>query len=117
MLTDEMRYRLLRLLAANPAISQRELARELDISLGKLNYCLKALAARGLVKATNFKNSKNKAGYLYLLTPRGVEEKARVTLRFLQCKLAEYESIRVEIEELRGEAERVQLRTNSLTRE
>jgi EPS-associated MarR family transcriptional regulator len=105
MLNDEMRYRLMRLVAARPQMSQRELARELGISLGKLNFCMRALVQRGLVKAINFKSSKNKAGYLYFLTPRGAEEKARITVRFLQSKLAEYESIRVEIEEIKRDAE------------
>ena len=106
MLTDEMRYKLLRLLEANPGTSQRELARELGISLGKTNYCLQALVRKGLVKATNFKNSHNKAAYMYLLTPRGVESKATLTMKYLQIKMREYEALRVEIEEVRREARR-----------
>jgi EPS-associated MarR family transcriptional regulator len=106
MLTDEMRYKLMRLLEANPGTSQRELARELGISLGKTNYCLQALVRKGLVKATNFKNSHNKAAYMYLLTPRGVESKATLTMKYLQIKIREYEALRVEIEEVRREAQR-----------
>jgi EPS-associated MarR family transcriptional regulator len=106
MLTDEMRYKLMRLLEANPRTSQRELARELGISLGRANYCLQALVRKGLIKATNFKNSRNKAAYMYLLTPRGVENKATLTMKYLQIKMREYEALRVEIEEVRREAQR-----------
>jgi EPS-associated MarR family transcriptional regulator len=105
MLSDEMRYKLLRLLEANPRQSQREVARQLGISLGKVNFCMKALAEKGMVKATNFKNSSNKTMYMYLLTPRGFEEKARVTVRFLRRKLSEYEGLREEIEKLWGESQ------------
>jgi len=112
MLTDEVRYRLMRLVAARPEMSQRELARELGISLGKLNFCLRALVSKGLIKAINFKSNKNKACYLYFLTPRGAEEKARITVRFLQRKLAEYESMRIEIEEIRRDAEQHKNRSN-----
>ena len=105
MLTDEVRYKLLKLLEAKPKLSQREVARELGISLGKVNFCMKALADKGMVKATNFKNSSNKTMYMYLLTPRGIEEKARVTVRFLRRKLSEYEALRAEIEKMRGETE------------
>ena len=80
MLTDEVRYKLLKLLEPNPKLSQRQVARELGISLGKVNYCLRALVDKGWIKAGNFKNSENKTEYLYLLTPRGIEAKARVTL-------------------------------------
>jgi EPS-associated MarR family transcriptional regulator len=106
MLTEEVRYRLLKLLEPNPQLSQREVARELGISVGKVNYCLKALIDRGWIKAGNFKNSKNKTAYMYLLTPRGIEEKTRVTTRFLQMKMREYEALKSEIEQLRSEAER-----------
>jgi len=107
MLSEEVRYKLFKLLEPNPHLSQREVARELGISLGKVNYCLKALVSRGWVKAANFKNSRNKAAYMYLLTPRGIEEKARVTARFLQMKVREYESLKDEIEQIRSEAERL----------
>ena len=84
MLTEEVRYRLLKLLEPNPRLSQREVARELGISVGKVNYCLKALVDKGWIKAANFKNSQNKTAYMYLLTRRGFEEKARVTATFLK---------------------------------
>lgn len=84
-------------------MTQRELAFELGFSVGKANYVLKALIERGLVKARNFKNSRNKAAYAYYLTPVGMEEKARVTLRFLKRKMEEYEVIRIEIEDLKRE--------------
>jgi EPS-associated MarR family transcriptional regulator len=106
MLTDEVRYKLLGLLEANPKLSQRDVARELGVSLGKVNYCLKLLIEKGLIKATNFKNSKNKVAYMYLMTPRGIEEKAGVTLRFLQRKIREYEELGVDIERIRQEVSR-----------
>jgi EPS-associated MarR family transcriptional regulator len=101
MLTDEYRYKIFKLVEANPQISQRELARELGISLGKVNYCIKALAEKGLLKVRNFHNSKKKLAYVYLLTPKGIEEKSSVTARFLKKKLQEYETLQREIELLR----------------
>lgn len=101
MLTDEYRYKILKLVESNPSISQRELAQQLGISLGKVNFCLKALIEKGLLKATNFRNNKNKKAYMYLLTPRGIEEKASITMRFLKYKIQEYENLQTEIEELR----------------
>jgi EPS-associated MarR family transcriptional regulator len=94
---------LMRLIEANPEMSQRDVARELGISVGKVNYCLRALLARGWVKATNFTNSRNKAAYMYLLTPRGVEAKSKITVRFLQTKIREYEALKTEIEQIRHE--------------
>ena len=107
MLTDEYRYKILKRLETNPEISQRELAQELGISLGKANYCLRALVQKGLLKVNNFRNNQNKAAYLYLLTPHGIEEKAKVTLRFMQYKMDEYETLKPEIELLQREAARV----------
>lgn len=104
MLTDETRYRILKLLEADPHASQRRMSDELGISLGRLNYCLNALINKGLVKANNFRSSTNKRAYLYLLTPRGIEERARVTARFLRVKLDEYEILKRELEELQREA-------------
>ena len=104
MLADEVRYRLLRELDANPAASQRDLARLLGVSVGKLNYCLRALVDKGFVKVNNFRHSDNKLAYAYLLTRRGIEEKARVTVAFLQYKLTEYAQIERDIAELRAEA-------------
>jgi EPS-associated MarR family transcriptional regulator len=105
MFIDEMPYKLMRLIDANPQMSQRDVARALGISLGKVNYSLRALVRRGWIKAANFKNSNNKAAYMYLLTPRGLEEKASLTIRFLAIKMHEYESLRVEIEQMRRETE------------
>jgi EPS-associated MarR family transcriptional regulator len=104
MLTDEVRYKIFKLVDANPEISQRELARELGISLGKVNYCVKALTEKGQLKVGNFRNSKNKLAYIYKLTPQGFEEKTKVTLRFLKQKMTEYEQLKSEIEFLRVEA-------------
>lgn len=103
MLSDEVRYNLLRLLETNPKLSQREVARHLGMSLGKVNYCLRPLVEKGWIKAANFKNSRNKMAYAYFLTPRGIEEKARVTKRFLQHKMREYEELRADIERIRAE--------------
>jgi len=103
-LSEEVRYKLLKLLEPNPGLSQRDVARALGISLGKVNFCLRALVEKGWIKATNFKNSRNKLAYMYLLTPRGLEEKARVTAQFLQIKVGEYEALKAEIEQIREEA-------------
>jgi EPS-associated MarR family transcriptional regulator len=108
---DEVHYRLLKVLSAEPQLSQREVAIQLGVSLGKVNYCLRALMARGLIKASNFKNSKNRIAYLYVLTPRGLEERARMTTRFLQAKMHEYETLVGQIAELRYEAERQSLKS------
>ncbi len=106
MVTDEVRYKLLKLLKPNPALSQRDVARELGISLGKVNYCLQALIERGWIKVANFKNSKNKIGYMYLLTPRGIEAKARLTAEFLRYKVQEHKALTDEIDQIRDEVER-----------
>lgn len=103
-LSDENRYKILKLLASNPEMNQRELAKSLDISLGKANYCLKAIIEKGWVKVSNFKKNPNKKVYVYLLTAKGIEEKAKVTIRFLKFKQNEYNSLQVELEELRKEA-------------
>ena len=104
MLTDEYRYKILKILEANPEINQRDLARELDISLGRVNFCLKALIEVGLLKVANFRNSSNKIAYMYLLTPTGIEEKSAITARFLKLKLQEHANLQAEIEELRKDA-------------
>jgi EPS-associated MarR family transcriptional regulator len=106
MITDEVEYKLLKLLETTPDMSQRAVARELGMSLGKANYCLKSLMTKGWIKATNFKNSKNKIAYIYFVTPRGMKEKARVTTRFLQRKMREYDELRVEIAQIRTETNR-----------
>ena len=100
---DGTRYQLLRLLERNPALTQRELARELDFSLGKTNYCVRVLVEKGWVKLGNFRRSRNKAAYLYQLTPSGLAAKARTTRRFLDRKLLEHEQLTREIEQLREE--------------
>ena len=104
MLTDEYRYKILKILETNPEISQRDLAHELGISLGRANFCLKALIEKGLLKATNFRNSRNKLAYMYLLTPSGIEEKSVITARFLKLKLQEHTDLQAEIEELRKDS-------------
>ena len=101
----EIRYRLLKLLSNTPHLTQREMAVKMGISLGKTNYCLSQLADKGLVKIGRFKGSKNKLGYIYNLTPGGLEEKALLTLSFLKQKQQEYEEIKKQIEELTKEAE------------
>ncbi|MDP1595541.1 MAG: MarR family EPS-associated transcriptional regulator [Methylotenera sp.] len=103
MLTDEYRYKILKLLEAQPEISQRELAKSLGVSLGKANFCLKALIDIGLIKASNFRNSQNKLAYMYLLTPSGIEAKSSITLRFLKSKMHEYEILQAEISALMQE--------------
>ncbi len=103
---DPHHYKLLKLIEGNPAIQQREMAKAMGVSLGKANYCLKALMHKGLVKMDNFRRADNKLAYSYLLTPSGIEEKARLTVSFLKYKVAEYEAIRNEIEELRRDVER-----------
>ena len=99
----ELRLRVLRALEANPELSQRQLAAKLGVSLGGVNFALKALVERGFVKADNFRKSGNKVAYLYVLTPQGVAEKASLATAFLGRKLEEYEVLRQEIEALRGE--------------
>src|SRR5512139_1165971 len=100
---DEIHYKLLKVLEENPDITQRELAAKLGVSLGKANYCLRALMGKGWVKVANFRRSPNKLGYAYLLTPKGIDERARMALRFLQHKQREFDALKVEIERLKGE--------------
>ena len=95
--------KVLRLLEANPQMSQRELAAALGVSLGKTNFCLKALLDKGLLKMQNFQNSKSKLAYAYLLTPNGMAEKTALTGRFLKRKVEEYELLKVEIASLQQE--------------
>ncbi len=105
---DEARFQILRLLHENPDLTQRELGEQVGVSLGAVNYCLKALIERGLVKASNFSKSSNKLGYAYVLTPAGIAERAVLTGRFLGMKVKEYEALKLEIDalsrELNGEA-------------
>jgi EPS-associated MarR family transcriptional regulator len=100
-LSEDLRYKLLKLLAEEPQISQRDLASRLGISVGKVNYCMSALVEKGLVKINNFRRANNKLAYAYFLTPSGIEEKASVAVSFLQRKLHEYSELQREIEVLR----------------
>lgn len=104
MFDDTTSYGLLKTLQDNPSLSQRDLAKRLGISLGKVNFCLNALVEKGCLKVNNFRSSDNKMAYAYLLTPRGVEERARYTVHFLQYKMQEYERLRGEIAQLKREA-------------
>ncbi len=101
---QDTHLKVLRLLQANPHMNQRELAAALGVSLGKTNFCLRALLDKGLLKAQNFHNSKRKLAYAYLLTPAGLAEKAALTRRFLARKVQEFELLKAEIESLRREA-------------
>lgn len=100
---EEVRYRLMHRLAENPAITQRELAQEMGVSVGKINYCLRALIEKGHVKLGNFRRNPDKRHYAYLLTPAGLEAKTRATVQFLRRKRSEYESIRAQIAALQDE--------------
>ena len=91
-------FNVLRKIKSNPNSSQRKLASELGFSLGKLNYCLKALNKKGLIKIKNFRNNSNKLGYAYIITPSGVAAKARLTLNFMQRKMKEYDELKSEYE-------------------
>jgi len=99
---EELRLRVMRVLEENPEATQRQIASQLNVSLGGVNYCLKALVDRGLVKLGNFAKSDRKIGYAYFLTPEGMSEKAKITARFLKRKMAEYELLQKEIEQLQA---------------
>jgi EPS-associated MarR family transcriptional regulator len=103
-LQEDTYFRVMRILQENPDLTQRELAEKVGVSAGGLNYCLKALIEKGLVKMKNFASSKNKFGYVYVLTPRGIAEKAAITHRFLQRKMEEFQALEAEIDALRQEA-------------
>ena len=102
-LQEDTYFQVLSLLEQNPDLTQREMAQILGLSTTGLNYCLKALIDKGCVKMQNFAQSKNKFGYIYILTPQGIAEKAVLTGRFLERKLAEYELLRAEIETIKFE--------------
>ena len=102
-LSEERQLEALRLLEANPKMTQRELAEALGVSLGATNYCLKALVEKGWLKLENFQRNPNKLGYLYLLTPTGIAAKTQLTTRFLKRKLIEYENLKAEIEALQSD--------------
>ena len=103
--SQDIRLDLLRMLESNPEFTQRELSRGMGVSLGKVNYCMKKLTEKGLIKLTNFSHNPNKMGYAYLLTPSGIEEKSRPTFSFLKRKIVEYEVLKKEITALQLESE------------
>ena len=104
-LQEDTYFRVLRLLQDNPDMTQREIAQSLGLSTSGLNYCLKALIDKGWVKVHNFSQSKNKFGYIYVLTPQGIAEKLALTSRFLKRKLSEYDALRTEIDGLQAEVQ------------
>ena len=99
-LQEDTHFRVLSLLEQNPDMSQRDLAKALGVSLGGINYSLKALIQRGMVKAQNFKKSETKLAYAYVLTPQGIAEKTKLTARFLKRKMEEYDALKAEIDSL-----------------
>lgn len=109
---EDTHFRVLRFLDENPSISQRVIANELDISLGGVNYCIKALISRGFIKIRNFNNNKDKLAYTYYLTPKGIIEKSKLTSQFLKRKMQEYEALKLEIESLKNEIRRKETDSN-----
>jgi EPS-associated MarR family transcriptional regulator len=107
-LSDENRYHILKLLEKNPEMNQRQVADSLGVSLGKTNYCLKALIEKGWIKMGNFQCNPKKTAYAYLLTTRGLKEKTKVTVRFLHHKQKEFNELQQELKELRTEAAQLQ---------
>ncbi len=107
---QEIHYRLLNLLADEPQLRQLDMAKKMGISVGKINFCISELAKKGLIKVKRFKSAKNKVPYSYMLTPRGLEEKGRITVRFLKRKISEYEEIKRQIGALTEEVEKSGLR-------
>jgi EPS-associated MarR family transcriptional regulator len=99
----DLQFQVLRRLQEEPGVSQRSLAKEFDISLGSINFCFRALMEKGWVKMHNFSQSKHKLGYVYLLTPSGIAEKSRLTASFLKRKMAEYDALKEEIDQLKSE--------------
>ena len=95
---NQDQFNVFRKINKNPKSTQRQLAEELGFSLGKLNYCLKALKEKGLIKINNFQNNPNKIGYVYILTPKGISEKTKLTLNFMKRKMKEYDELKREIE-------------------
>ena len=97
---QEIRYHLLKILAKEPQLGQREMAKRMGISLGKVNFCVSELAAKGWIKITRLKSARKKIPYIYMLTPKGLEEKGKLTVRFLKRKVSEYEEIKVQISDI-----------------
>ena len=104
---EDIRLDLLRKLELKPEYTQRELSKEMGVSLGKINYCMKKLIDKGWIKLSNFGHNPNKSGYIYLLTPKGLEEKTRLTFSFLKIKIEEYEMLKNEISKLKQDAEKI----------
>jgi EPS-associated MarR family transcriptional regulator len=98
------KFQILKSLELDSRPTQRQLSNDLGVSLGKINYCLKSLIEKGFIKVNNFRNNKNKIQYSYLLTPKGIEEKAKLTLDFIRIKTQEYDALKQEIESLKREA-------------
>ncbi len=102
---QEIFYRLLKILSQESNLGQRDMAKKMGISLGKVNYCISELAAKGWIKITRFRSAKHKIPYTYMLTPKGLEEKGRLAIRFLRRKVSEYEEIKKQIEKLHAEVQ------------
>ena len=98
MIDDQDHFNVLRKIKNKPHTSQREMAKDLGFSLGKLNYCIKALQKKGLIKINNFKKNPNKVNYIYVLTPKGIAEKTKLTINFMKKKMAEYDELKSEME-------------------
>jgi len=101
------KFQILKSLEQDSRPTQRQLSNDLGVSLGKINYCLKSLIEKGFIKVNNFRNSNNKIQYSYLLTPKGIEEKAKLTLDFIRIKTQEYDILKQEIESLKQEAKNI----------
>ena len=108
MIKKEIHLDLLRKLEASPELTQRQLSKEMGVSLGKINYCMQKLIQKGWIKLSNFSNNSSKVHYLYLLTPKGIEEKTRLTFSFLSIKMEEYKVLKNEISKLKKDAEKLQ---------
>jgi len=110
LIKKEIHLDLLRKLEVSPELTQRELSKEMGVSLGKINYCMQKLIEKGWVKISNFSNNPSKVSYIYLLTPQGIEQKGRLTIAFLKIKLEEYEVLKNEINKLKKDAQKLHLR-------
>jgi len=104
---EQNQYQILKSLEQDSNFTQRQLSNNLGVSLGKINYCLKSLIEKGFIKVDNFRNNKNKTQYSYLLTPKGIEEKAKLTLDFIRIKTQEYDTLKQEIESLKKEVKSI----------
>lgn len=100
---NEVFLKLLKKIDADPNISQRDLSNELEMSLGKINYCLKSLKLKGLIKINNFKKSSNKLNYLYNLTPKGIVHKTQITIKFMKIKMEEYDELKRELTKIQSQ--------------